>query len=97
MRKALGDLDGANRLQRLRRRAGKQRDLAADDAAVAVGRGEILLVAPIGDDAVAAAIAAEGLQHAAELREPRRVAAIRLILPQLSRQIRRSWPGSSAE
>ena len=35
MRQPLGDLDGADGLQRLRRRAGEQRDPAADHAAVA--------------------------------------------------------------
>ena len=88
MRQPLGDLDGADRLQRLRRRAGEQRDLAADDAAVVEGRREILLVAPVGDDPVAVAVAAERLQHAAELRPPRRVAAEELILLQLRRQVR---------
>ena len=58
VRQAFGDFDGANGFQHVRRRAGKQRNLAADDAAVAVGRREILLVAPVCDDPIGAAIAA---------------------------------------
>ena len=86
MRKAFGDLDGANGFQRPRRRAGKQRDLAADDAAIVVGRREILLVAPVGDDPIAAAIAAICLQHAAKLRPPRCIPAEGLFFLQLSGQ-----------